>query len=144
MHGGVYRKRRCDTHTSRETQDIRAHDVVSPKFWRSLKISVDNPAASLPHGLVRIYPRKRAFKTRILMKIKITSCSVLYSDSYDIVRSRGNICTKKGYKLKTYPKTGRQRLSARLRPDRTLPRRRWLPAALWLPRNVRHATADTR
>ena len=30
LHGGVYRKRRCDTHTSRETQDIRAHDVVSP------------------------------------------------------------------------------------------------------------------
>lgn len=35
------------------------------------------------------------------MKIKITSLfSSLYSDSYDIVRSRGNICTKKGYKLK--------------------------------------------
>ncbi len=33
-----------------------------PKFWRSLKISVDNPAASLPHGLVRIYPRKEPSK----------------------------------------------------------------------------------
>ena len=33
-----------------------------PKFWRSLKIAVDNPAAALPHGLVRIYPRKEPSK----------------------------------------------------------------------------------
>lgn len=28
-----------------------------PKFWRSLRISFDNPAAELPHGLTRIFPR---------------------------------------------------------------------------------------
>ncbi|MDE6338171.1 MAG: hypothetical protein K2K97_00090 [Muribaculaceae bacterium] len=28
-----------------------------PKFWRSLKVSVDNPASKLPYGLTRIYPR---------------------------------------------------------------------------------------
>lgn len=27
-----------------------------PKFWRSLKISVDNPKADLPVGLVKVYP----------------------------------------------------------------------------------------
>ena len=27
-----------------------------PKFWRSLKIIYDNPAADLPHGIIRIYP----------------------------------------------------------------------------------------
>ncbi len=33
-----------------------------PKFWRSLRISFDNPAAELPHGLTRIYPRKEPIK----------------------------------------------------------------------------------
>lgn len=30
-----------------------------PKFWRSLKISVDNPKAGLPVGLVKRYPESR-------------------------------------------------------------------------------------
>ncbi len=33
-----------------------------PKFWRSLRISFDNPAADLPHGLLRIYPRNEPTK----------------------------------------------------------------------------------
>lgn len=27
-----------------------------PRFWRSLKIRIDDPAADIPHGLTRIYP----------------------------------------------------------------------------------------
>ena len=27
-----------------------------PKFWRSVRISVDRPAEDIPKGLVRIYP----------------------------------------------------------------------------------------
>lgn len=30
-----------------------------PKFWRSLRFSFSNPAADLPEGLVRIYPRTK-------------------------------------------------------------------------------------
>ncbi len=33
-----------------------------PKFWRSLRISFDNPTADLPHGLLRIHPRKEPAK----------------------------------------------------------------------------------
>lgn len=33
-----------------------------PKFWRSLRISFDNPAAELPHGLLRVYPRNEPSK----------------------------------------------------------------------------------
>lgn len=28
-----------------------------PKFWRSLRVTLDNPAATLPYGLIRRYPR---------------------------------------------------------------------------------------
>lgn len=28
-----------------------------PKFWRSLRISVDDPASKLPYGMIRLYPR---------------------------------------------------------------------------------------
>lgn len=30
-----------------------------PKFWRSLRFSIDNPASSLPYGLIRVYPRTK-------------------------------------------------------------------------------------
>lgn len=33
-----------------------------PKFWRSLRISFDNPAADLPRGLLKVYPRNEPSK----------------------------------------------------------------------------------
>lgn len=33
-----------------------------PRFWRSLRISFDNPAADLPKGLLKIYPRTMPLK----------------------------------------------------------------------------------
>ncbi|MDE7437065.1 MAG: hypothetical protein K2M93_01135 [Muribaculaceae bacterium] len=28
-----------------------------PRFWRSLRINIENPSASVPYGLIRLYPR---------------------------------------------------------------------------------------
>lgn len=32
-----------------------------PRFWRSLRIDIDNPASRLPYGLIRLYPRTNPF-----------------------------------------------------------------------------------
>ncbi len=37
-----------------------------PKFWRSIRISFDNPAANLPRGLIKIYPRTEPSKPAYL------------------------------------------------------------------------------
>lgn len=31
-----------------------------PKFWRMLRVTLDNPAANLPRGLVRLYPTQNS------------------------------------------------------------------------------------
>lgn len=34
-----------------------------PRFWRSLRIRIEDPAADIPHGLVRVYPIEPPKKT---------------------------------------------------------------------------------
>lgn len=58
--------RKCVAEFSDKDDSIRVHPMkikismrtmwFLPKFWRSLRVSFDNPAAELPQGLLRIYP----------------------------------------------------------------------------------------
>lgn len=59
--------RNCVAEFSDKDDSIRVHPMkikismrtmwFLPKFWRSLRISFDNPAGELPQGLLRIYPQ---------------------------------------------------------------------------------------